>query len=313
LRTAILNNRRAVFDAAGNPTGQTVSDPRANLQIFGPSRTQLNKKELMRYVVGLRGETESLGFINDINYELSYTYGKLENQNFESAVDVVRFKHSADAVVDTAGRVNGRPGEIVCRVKLLAAQGRQIPDQLRGGFYNPTNPDIANCVPSRVFGVGGYSQAARNYFDATIRVFETNEQQDALGFVSGNLWDLWGAGPMGVALGAEYREEKTSGIGRSRDTGDRLLFLNTGPDAYPCSRTRSSPRLSKWAQLSVRRITRRSARPRPTTSTSCGVRSTTSRSAALAASRSAFRRSARTSVRRRKRLRTVLLTPAVRP
>jgi len=230
VRTAILNNRRAVFDAAGNPTGQTVSDPRANHQIFGPSRTQLNKKELMRYVVGLRGETESLGFINDINYELSYTYGKLENQNFESAVDVVRFKYSADAVVDTTGRVNGRPGEIVCRVKLLAAQGRQIPDQLRGGFYNPTNPDIANCVPSRVFGVGGYSQAARNYFDATIRVFETNEQQDALGFVSGNLWDLWGAGPMGVAVGAEYREEKTEGIGRSRDTGGRLLFLNTGPD-----------------------------------------------------------------------------------
>jgi outer membrane receptor protein involved in Fe transport len=229
LRTAILNNRRAVFNAAGNPTGETVSDPRANLQIFGPSRTQLNKKELMRYVAGVRGEAESLGFISDISYELSYTYGKLENQNFESAVDAMRFKHSADAVVDTAGRV-GRPGDVVCRVKLLIAQGRQIPDQLRGGFYSPTNPEIANCVPSRIFGLNGYSQAARDYFNATIRVLEENQQQDALGFVSGNLWDLWGAGPIGVALGAEYREEKTSGIGRSRDTGDRLLFLNTGPD-----------------------------------------------------------------------------------
>ena len=230
VRAAILNNRRATFDAAGNPTGLTVADPRANLMIFGPSRTQLNKKELTRYVGGLRGKADSLGFINDINYELSYTYGKLENQNFESAVDVIRFKHSADAVVDTAGLVNGRPGEIVCRVRLLAAQGRAIPDQLRGGNLSPTNPDVSSCVPSRVFGVGGYSSAARNYFDATIRVFEVNEQQDALGYVSGNLWDLWGAGPIGVALGAEYREEKTSGIGRSRDTGDRLLFLNTGPD-----------------------------------------------------------------------------------
>jgi len=230
VRAAILANRRAAFDAAGNPTGQTVSDPRANLMIFGPSRTQLNKKELSRYVVGLRGQSESLGFLNDVSYELSYTFGKLENENFESAVDVVRFKHSADAVVDTAGRVNNRPGEIVCRVKLLAALGRPIPDQLRGGNYNPTNPDIANCVPSRVFGINGYSQAALDYFGATIRVFEVNEQQDALGFVSGNLWDLWGAGPIGIALGAEYREELTSGIGRSRDTGDRLLFLNTGPD-----------------------------------------------------------------------------------
>jgi len=229
VRAAILGNVRPVINTAGVQTG-TVADPRARLSIFGPSRTQLNEKELSRYVVGFRGGAESLGFVNDFNYELSYTYGKLENINFETAVDVVRFKHSADAVVDTAGRVNGRPGEIVCRVKLLAANGVPIFDQLRGGNYSPNNPEIANCVPSRVFGEGGYSQAARDYFDATIAVRETNEQQDALGFVSGNLWDLWGAGPVGLALGAEYREEKTSGIGRSRDTGDRLLFLNTGPD-----------------------------------------------------------------------------------
>ncbi|NBO75201.1 MAG: TonB-dependent receptor, partial [Gammaproteobacteria bacterium] len=115
-------------------------------------------------------------------------------------------------------------------MKLLAANGIPIADLFRGGNYNPTNPEIANCVPSRIFGEGGYSQAALDFFRATIAVREKNEQQDALGFVSGNLWDIWGAGPIGVALGAEYREEKTEGIGRSRDTGDRLLFLNTGPD-----------------------------------------------------------------------------------
>ncbi|MFN5010802.1 MAG: TonB-dependent receptor domain-containing protein [Gammaproteobacteria bacterium] len=232
VRTAILNNVRPVISAAGVQTG-TVADPRARLSIFGPSRTQKNEKELMRYVVGVRGETESLGFINDLSYELSYTYGKLENTNREAAVDVVRFKHSADAVVDTLGRVSGRPGQIVCRVQLLAANGIAIPDQLRGGVYNPTNPEIANCVPSRVFGEGGYSQAALDFFGAAINVRQKNEQQDALGFVSGNLWDLWGAGPIGFALGMEYREEKTEGIGRSRDTGDRLLFLNTGADFLP--------------------------------------------------------------------------------
>ena len=232
VRTAILNNVRPVISSAGVQTG-TVADARARLSIFGPSRTQFNEKELSRYVVGVRGETESLGFINDLNYELSYTYGKLENINREAAVDVVRFKHSADAVIDTLGRVNGKPGEIVCRVKLLAANGVAIPDQLRGGNYSPTNPEIANCVPSRVFGEGGYNQAALDFFGAAINVVQKNEQQDALGFVSGNLWDLWGAGPIGFALGAEYREEKTEGIGRSRDTGDRLLFLNTGADFLP--------------------------------------------------------------------------------
>jgi len=232
VRTAILNNVRPVISSAGVQTG-TVADPRARLSIFGPSRTQDNSKELMRYVVGVRGETESLGVINDLNYELSYTYGKLENVNREGAVDSIRFKHSADAVIDTLGRVNGKPGEIVCRVKLLAANGIAIPDQFRGGNYSPTNPEIANCVPSRVFGEGGYNQAALDFFGAAINVRQKNEQQDALGFVSGNLWDLWGAGPIGFALGAEYREEKTEGIGRSRDTGDRLLFLNTGADFLP--------------------------------------------------------------------------------
>ena len=231
VRAAILANVRPVI-SSGVQTG-TVADPRARISIFGPSRTQLNQKELSRYVVGVRGGAESLGFINDVNYELSYTYGKLENVNYESAVDTIRFKHSADAVVDTLGRVNGKPGEIVCRVKLLAANGIPIADLFRGGNYNPTNPEIANCVPSRIFGEGGYSQAALDFFRATIAVREKNEQQDALGFVSGNLWDFWGAGPIGVALGAEYREEKTEGIGRSRDTANRYLFLNTGDDWVP--------------------------------------------------------------------------------
>ena len=232
VRAAILGNVRPVISTAGVQTG-TVADPRARLSIFGPARTQLNEKELSRYVVGVRGEAESLGFINDINYELSYTYGKLENVNFERAVDVVRFKHSVDAVVDTLGRVNNRPGEIVCRVRLLAANGIPVINPLTGAAYSPTAGDVANCVPSRVFGENGYSQEALNFFGATIAVRQKNEQQDALATIAGSAWDLWGAGPIGFALGAEYREEKTEGVGRDRDTAGRLLFLNTGPDFLP--------------------------------------------------------------------------------
>jgi outer membrane receptor protein involved in Fe transport len=232
LRSAILSNVRPVISAAGTQVG-TVLDTRARMSIWGPNRTQLNEKELSRYVVGFRGDAGSVGFVNDLSYELSYTYGKLENVNYERSIDIVRFKHSIDAVVDTTGRVNGRPGEIVCRVRLLAASGIPIADQWRGGVYSPTNPEVANCVPSRVFGEGGYSQAAQDFFLSEIAVREKNEQQDALGFISGNLWDIWGAGPIGIALGVEYREEKTEGIGRSRDTGNRILLSNTGPDFLP--------------------------------------------------------------------------------
>jgi len=48
--------------------------------------------------------------------------------------------------------------------------------------------------------------------------------------LAGALFDPFGAGEVGVALGLEYRKEFTEGIGRSADTGNRLLFLNTGPD-----------------------------------------------------------------------------------
>ena len=54
---------------------------------------------------------------------IGYTYGEVEVENRERGTDSQRFAMAADAVFDTAGIVNGRPGEIVCRVQLLAAQG----------------------------------------------------------------------------------------------------------------------------------------------------------------------------------------------
>ncbi len=232
VKNAILTNQRPIYNAAGVQTG-SVLDQRARISIFGPMRSQLNEKELTRYVIGGRGSKDQLGFVKNLSYELSYTAGKLDNTNYERAVDVVRFKHSIDAVVDTAGIVNGKPGEIVCRVKLLAANGTPIADQFRGGNYaagTAAYKEVSECAPSRVFGEGGYNTAARKFFDAEINVKEQNKQQDALGYVSGELWDFWGAGRIGLALGAEWRKEETSKVGRSASTGDRFLFLNTGPD-----------------------------------------------------------------------------------
>lgn len=243
VRDAIQANMRTPITKYDSATGAittsaAVNDVRARHSLFGPSRSQLNKKELQRYVVGLRGGKDDLGFIHNLSYEVGYTYGKLENRNFERGVDVVRFKNSVDAVVDTAGIVNGKAGEVVCRVKLLDAQGVAIPDQLRGGNYakgTKAYEEVSNCVASRVFGPGGATEAAKNFYLAEINIKEQNKQQDALGYVSGELWDFWGAGRIGVAVGAEWRREETQGIGRSASTGDRLLFMNTGPDFAPAS------------------------------------------------------------------------------
>jgi outer membrane receptor protein involved in Fe transport len=238
VRNAILANTRTPITSYSTTTGvavngATVSDVRARHSLFGPARTQQNDKELKRFVVGLRGGRDDFSFIHNLSYEFGYTYGELKNKNFERGVDVTRFHNSVDAVVDASGVVNGKPGEVVCRVKLLNAQGIAVEDQNRGGAYKAGTPafkEVSDCVASRVFGPNGFSKAAQDYFLAEVNVQEKNQQQDALGYVSGELFDFWGAGRIGLALGAEWRKETTQAIGRSAAAGDRFLFLNTGPD-----------------------------------------------------------------------------------
>jgi outer membrane receptor protein involved in Fe transport len=233
LRTLIQTNTRPSYDAAGNVLNAAVPDFRATFNMFGPMRDQLNVRDTTRFVLGARGDIDQLAFFNDINWEIGYTYGEANNKNREHALDVVRFAHSADAVPDTAGLL-GPVGAPVCRVTLLNRQGIAVIDPLTGAPYSPTNPILTQCKPTNIFGPDlrddSTELAGRAYWDAAIHVSHTNIQQDLLAFASASLWDLWGAGPIGVAAGVETRKEKTHGIGRNSETAGRLLFLNTGPD-----------------------------------------------------------------------------------
>ncbi|WP_271083729.1 TonB-dependent receptor [Brevundimonas sp. NIBR11] len=234
VRAAILANTRPVINSAGVVTG-TVADQRAVLSLItrdiSGDRSQRNERTVERYVAGIRGDADRFLFLNDFNWEISGTYGKVDNYNLEGdSLDVERFQFQIDAVRDTLGRVNGQPGQIVCRVQLLAAQGIAIPDRIRGGTLSPTNPTVTQCTPGRVFGEGGFSDAAKAYSAAEVFTAHTNEQTDAVAFASGNLWDFWGAGPIGIAAGLEYRKEETVGTGRAQSYGDRFLFLNSSAD-----------------------------------------------------------------------------------
>jgi outer membrane receptor protein involved in Fe transport len=218
---------------AGIRTGQI-----ANHRGFGIDRNQTNNREIFRYVAALDGGMDRLAFIDNFNWSFSYVYGEMNNINREVGPDAIRFGHAMDSVVDTAGVVNGRPGEIVCRVQRTAALGlpvaEQNPNTATTVYTNPaTNPEVAGCVPLNVFGAGNQSAEALEYITAAINVRETNEQEAAILSFGGDLWDMWGAGPIGFALGAEYRREYTEGIGRSRDTAGRVLQLNTGADFLP--------------------------------------------------------------------------------
>ena len=233
VRAAIIGNVRPIYNAAGVIIG-TVADPRAQHKLYPNDRTQTNSRDLQRYVLGLRGDAGDIGFIRNVNWEVGYTYGEMNNRNVEVADDSLRVQAAADAVVDTAGIVNGRPGEIVCRVRLLKAQGRPRPAPALGAFQY-TDQLIDTCVPIRIFGPGGISDAARQYMSAELTKTDQNRQQDFLAFVSGDLWDFWGAGPLGFAVGVESRKESTRGNGRDEGSVGRLLFLNGGPEFLPAS------------------------------------------------------------------------------
>ncbi len=237
IRTAMATNTVPTY-AAGTLTAPgvvtaTTARAWARHSAFGPDRTQVNNRELMRFVGNLHGSYDQVAFIKNLDWDLAYTYGQMENSNRERGIDKMNLSFGLDAVVDAAGEVNGRPGEIVCRVSLMAKRGQPIanfnPLDTRA-TYAPTDAAIANCKPLNVFGAGNQSQAGLNYIDAVITVRERNEQEDAIFSVAGQLWDFWGAGPIGFSLGAEHRREYTEAVGRSRDTAGRNLQLNTGAD-----------------------------------------------------------------------------------
>lgn len=245
VKDAITANTVTNWTANANTDGTaavTTARQWARHSMFGPQRTQDNTREIERYVLALSGDLDQVGFIKNIDWDLSWTSGEATNLNVERGVDVQRFALAADAVRDFAGVVNGTPGQIVCRARLIERSGvGDLDDYVRGVFggrtaYNNNaefKSAVDNCQPLNVFGDGNQSQAALDYVDAAINVSHVNQQDQGLAVVSGQLWDFWGAGEIGVAVGAEYRKEFTEGVGRSASTGDRLLFLNTGADFAP--------------------------------------------------------------------------------
>lgn len=241
LQAAIASNTFTRYAApTANAPGAvigTVAAPFADHRGFGSPRFQENNRELWRYVVAFDGNLDSVFFLKNVNWDFGYTYGDMHNTNVENGWDSVRFGHAMDAVVDTAGLVNGRPGEIVCRVQLIRAQGLAVAEQnpntartTYGTGAAITDPEVVDCVPLNVFGEGNQTEDALNFVNAHITVRETNIQENAIASFAGELWDFWGAGSIGVAVGAEWRREYTEGVGRSRDTNNRYLLLNTGPD-----------------------------------------------------------------------------------
>jgi outer membrane receptor protein involved in Fe transport len=126
-------------------------------------------------------------------WDASYSYGRSKQDYSVSNPNNVRLRAALDAVRDPAN------GNIVCRVTL-------------------TNPGLyPGCAPINLFGEQSASPAAVAYVSGLSTQQSVNDQHVVAANVRGDLFSLW-AGPISLAVGAEYRRQTLSQTGNSDPT-----------------------------------------------------------------------------------------------
>jgi iron complex outermembrane receptor protein len=177
--------------AAIGPFGGTFGRSMVNVE---NALNQTNNKT-WRTVVGLNGEIGPRW-----SWDAYYTHGENKNdQHLHHNVVGPYLNYALDAVKNGSGN-------IVCGVDV---PGRINPQT--GAPYTATDRTIANlagaCVPLNLFGIGNASQAAVDYAFRTLDEYNTTKQDVAAVNFRGDLFDGWGAGPVKLAVGGEWRKE----------------------------------------------------------------------------------------------------------
>jgi outer membrane receptor protein involved in Fe transport len=152
------------------------------------------KNSTPRFVVGFEGD-----FGDTWKWDGAYIYGRNRyTQGVDNDRVIYKFRAATDAVL-----VNG---VAVCRSSIPGATNPE------GGSAAPAgapayDPLASGCVPLNVLGEGSPSAQAMEY--VTDRLWSNTEyRQDAANFnISGEPLDTW-AGPLSIATGVEWREEK---------------------------------------------------------------------------------------------------------
>lgn len=222
-----INAARAAAGLAP-ATAATRLSLRKNLLDLG-GRQEAARRETYRIVGGATGT-----FNDDWKYEVSLNYGQFREKTKELGnLNTQRFLLALDSVRDPA------TGQIVCRSKIdpTAAIVNQALD--------PTDPndartiaagqqrlaaDVAACTPLNPFGVGNISDAAKNYLLQDTVSKGNIKQFVASANLSGDTskWFNLPGGPVGFALGAEYRRE-TNFFKADDLVSSGLTFLNALP------------------------------------------------------------------------------------
>lgn len=168
---------------------------------FGIRRYEM-ERELFRTVVGAKGEIAS-----NLDYDVSYVFGQ-STQEATNRNDRIteRYYAALDAVFDPSGN-------ITCRINLpgqTTVQGNNYGGQ---PVFNgvPTTFTPGQCVPLNILGEGSPSQAALDFVTVDHTNWARIQQHVVSAALSGNTGAFFNlpGGPVGFALGAEYRKEKS--------------------------------------------------------------------------------------------------------
>ncbi len=163
---------------------------------IGPGRAT-STTETYRGVLGVKA---NLG--GSWSIEGSYQYGRTNfTQRATNLINQANLLKATDAV-----RVNG---QIVCRVNADAS----------------TANDDAACRPYNPFGEGNYSAGALGYITGDGLQRTVNEQHVASVDLRGDLFQL-PAGPVAVAIGAEYRRDTVDGTTDAVSAANGFYSLN---------------------------------------------------------------------------------------
>ncbi|WP_022671698.1 TonB-dependent receptor domain-containing protein [Novosphingopyxis baekryungensis] len=192
---------RSTLQQSLAPGATSFSAFRFNTDFGG--RGEQHRRETYRIVAGVDGT-----FNDDWGYEVAFNYGRLDTfYRTEGNVNIDRYFNSIDAVRNGAGN-------IVCAINADAG----------------TANDDPACVPVNLFGQGAPSAAALNYIVTDSTREQRADQYQATAYVNGDLSQLFElpGGPIGFALGAEYRKE-TAFSAFDEFTRSGGTFLNAIP------------------------------------------------------------------------------------
>jgi outer membrane receptor protein involved in Fe transport len=184
------------------------------------NREESARRDTYRIVLGARGQ-----FNDDWSYEVSANYGKFkESTDILGNVNLQRYLLAIDAVRNPAN------GQIVCRATIDPSARTIYPGAVDTAYAQATlASDVAGCVPLNLFGEGNITQAARDYVLQGDSFAKGRISQFVLNaFVSGDTSEFINlpGGPIGFALGAEYRKEDAS-YRQDQATLAGLTFYNS--------------------------------------------------------------------------------------